>query len=59
MIEIPDQEEPIVLTRKKYPNLPFNEVIIENPRKLREGLGRYCEYMLEKYKKGELKFIKN
>lgn len=53
-IEIPDQTEPITLTREEYPDLPFKKVVIGNPRKLREGLGRYCEYMFEKYKRGEL-----
>ncbi|MFT8347744.1 hypothetical protein [Clostridium saccharoperbutylacetonicum] len=59
MIEIPDQTESITLTQEEYPDLPFKKIIIGNPRKLREGLGRYCEYMIEKYKKGELKLNKN
>ena len=52
MIEIPDQTESITLTQEEYPDLPFKEVVIGNPRKLREGLARYYEYMLKKYDNG-------
>lgn len=53
-IVIPDQIEPIVLTKEEYPDLPFNKINIRNPRKLLERFDNYCEYMAEKYKRGEL-----
>lgn len=57
-IEIPDQEEPIILTQEEYPQLPCKKFVIRNPHKLLEGFDRYCEYMFEKYKRGELKLDK-
>lgn len=54
MIEIPDQEEPITLTREEYPDLPFKKINIKNPRKVREGLARYCEYIINKYGDGRV-----
>ena len=53
-IEIPNQEEPITLTQEEYPDLPFKEFEIRNPRKLLEGFDRYYAYMAEKYRRGEL-----
>lgn len=57
-IEIPDQEEPITLTQEEHPQLPFKKVHINNPRKLLDGFDRYCKYIFEKYKRGELKLDK-
>jgi hypothetical protein len=54
LIYIPDQTEPITLTREEYPDLPFKKVTIKNPRRLREGLFKYYEFVFQKYQRGEL-----
>ncbi|GEA33610.1 hypothetical protein [Clostridium diolis] len=54
MIYFPDQEEPITLTREEYPDLPFKKVYIRNPHKVREGLAKYYEYMIEKFGDGRI-----
>lgn len=53
MLEIPDIETPIILTQKEYPDLPFNEVEITNPREFKEKIFLYHKLMVEAYYNGE------
>ena len=54
-IEIPDQEEPIILTREQYPDLPFNKVKIRNPKEFKEKIFLYHKLMVEAYYNGDFK----
>lgn len=54
---IPDTTEPVVFTKEEYPNLPFNSVIISNPRELRKKIEIYYRLMIEEYHKGLFKII--
>ncbi|AGF59449.1 hypothetical protein B0P06_002212 [Clostridium saccharoperbutylacetonicum] len=52
---IPDTTEPVVFTKEEYPELPFNEVCITNPKEFKERIQLYHERMVEEYFKGSFK----
>lgn len=52
MLEIPDTKNSIVLTKNQYPDLPFDEVEINNPKEFKEKINLYHKLMVEAYYRG-------
>lgn len=52
MLKIPDTTNPIILTKNEYPDLPFDEVEITNPKEFNKKINLYHKLMVEAYYKG-------